>query len=71
MLDSVIDAVNKLGQKYQKEKKKKIGKFVDRLKREFAWGNDEYDVSEEALVHPEIDAKFPGILMIAMMKNAI
>ena len=50
MLDSVIDAVNKLGQKYQKEKKKKIGKFVDRLKREFAWENDEYDVPEETLV---------------------
>ena len=44
MPDSVIDTVNKWGQKYQKEKKKKMGKFLDRLKREFPWENDEYDV---------------------------
>ena len=36
MPDSAIDTVNKLGQKYQKEKKKNIGKFLDRLKRKFA-----------------------------------
>ena len=65
MLDRVIDTVNKRGQKYQKEKKKKMGKFLDRLKREFAWENDEYeyDIPEGTLVHPEIDAEFSGILM--------
>ena len=60
--DSVIDTVNKRGMKYQKEKKKK-GKFLDRLKRDFAWENDEYEIPEETLVHPEISAEFPGILM--------
>ena len=29
--NSVIDSVNKWGLKYQKEKKKKMGKFLDRL----------------------------------------
>ena len=63
MPDTVIDTINKWGEKYQKEKKKKMGKFLDRLKREFSWENDEYDIPEETLVHPEIDAEFPGILM--------
>ena len=38
-------------------------KFLDRLKRDFSLENDEYDVPEEPLIHPEIDTKFPGILM--------
>ena len=40
-----------------------MGKFLDRLKRDFAWENDEYDVPEEAPIHPEISAEFPGVLM--------
>ena len=40
-----------------------MSKFLDRLKREFAWENNEYDIPEETLVHPEIDVAFPGILM--------
>ena len=41
MPDSVVDSVNKWGLKYQKEKRNKVAKFVNRLKREFAWENDE------------------------------
>ena len=63
MPDSVVDTVNKWGMKYQKEKKKNMCKFLDRLKRDFAWENDEYEIPEETLVHPEISAEFPGILM--------
>ena len=63
MPDSVIDTVNKWRLKYQKEKKKKMAKFVDRLKCDFAWENDEYDIPEEALTHPEIDAEFPRVLL--------
>ena len=51
------------GKTYQKEKKKKMGKFLERLKRDFAWENDEYETPEEAPFHPEISADFPGILM--------
>ena len=40
-----------------------MGKFLDRLKRDFASENDEYDVPEETPVHPEIRADFPGVLM--------
>ena len=40
-----------------------MGKFLDRLKRDFSWENDEYEIPEETLVHPEISAEFPGILM--------
>ena len=54
MPDSVVDTVNKWGKKYQKEKKKKMGKFLDRLIRDFAWVNDEYETPEEAPVEPEI-----------------
>ena len=36
MPDSVVDTVNEWGKKYQKEKKKKMGKFLDRLRRDFA-----------------------------------
>ena len=43
MPDSVVDTVNKWGKIYQKEKKKKTGKFLDRLKRDFAWENGEYE----------------------------
>ena len=56
MPNSVVDAVNKWGKRYQKEKKRKMGKFLDRLKRDFAWENDEYDTPEEAPIHPEISA---------------
>ena len=41
------------GKTYQKEKKKKMGKFLESLKRDFAWENDEYETPEEAPVHPE------------------
>ena len=37
--------------------------FLDRLKRDFAWDNDEYEVPEETPIHPEISAEFPGVLM--------
>ena len=40
-----------------------MGKFLDRLKRDFAWENGEYEIPEEAPIHPEISAEFPGILM--------
>ena len=63
MPDSVVDTVNKWGKRYQKEKKKKMRKFLDRLKRDFAWENDEYETPEEAPIHPEISAEFPGVLM--------
>ena len=63
MPDSVVDTVNEWGKKYQKEKKKKMGKFLDRLKRDFAWENDEYDIPEETPIHPEISVEFPGVLM--------
>ena len=36
---------------------------VDRLKHDFAWENDEYDVPKETPIHPEISAEFPGVLM--------
>ena len=39
------------------------GYILDRLKCDFAWKNDEYDVPEEPLIHPEVDAKFPGAIM--------
>ena len=63
MPDSVVDTVNKWGKRYQKEKKKKMGKFLDRLKPDFAWENDEYDTPEEAPIHPEINAEFLDVLM--------
>ena len=63
MPDSIIDSDNKWGLKYQKEKKKKMGKLLDRLKRDFAWKNNEHDVPEEPLIHQEINAEFPGVLM--------
>ena len=40
-----------------------MGKFLARLERGFAWENDEYDIREETLIHPEINAEFPGVLM--------
>ena len=40
-----------------------MGKFLNLLKREFAWENDEYGIPEKTLVHPEINAEFPAILM--------
>ena len=33
------------------------------MKHDFAWENNEYEIPEETLVHPEISAEFPGILM--------
>ena len=63
MPDRTVKKVNDWGLRYQKEKKKKMAKFLDRLKREFAWENDEYMPPEEELVHPEITAEFPGIVM--------
>ena len=63
MPDSVVYTINKWGKRYQKEKKKKMGTFLDRLKCDFAWENDEYETPEEAPIHPEISAEFPGVLM--------
>ena len=40
-----------------------MGNFLDRLKRDFAWENDEYDAPEETPIHPEISAEFPSVLM--------
>ena len=40
-----------------------MGTFLDRLKCDFAWENDEYKTPEEAPIHPEISAEFPGVLM--------
>ena len=45
---SVIDSVNKWGLKNQKETKTKMGKFLDRLKHNFTWENDESMTSQKS-----------------------
>ena len=44
-------------------KEEEDGKFFDRLKRDYAWENDKYDIPEETPIHPEISTEFPGVLM--------
>ena len=63
MPDSAIKLVNKWGKRYQKEKKYDMTEYLDRLKKRFAWDNDEYDILEEETPHADIPAKFPGIAL--------
>ena len=37
--------------------------FLDRLRRRFAWDNDEYDGFEEEPEKSSIPAEFPGIIL--------
>ena len=61
MPDSARDLINKWGKQYQKEKKYDLTEYLDRLKKRFAWDNDEYDIVEDDGPHADIPADFPGI----------
>ena len=37
--------------------------FLNRLKEQFAWDNDKYEIPVEDLPHPDIPAEFPGVIL--------
>ena len=45
----------------KKRKKYDLTEYLDRLKKRFAWDNDEYDIVEDDGQHADIPAEFPGI----------
>ena len=50
-----------MGKEISEAKEEENGKFLDRLKHDFVWENDEYNVPEETPIHPEISTEFPGV----------
>ena len=64
MPDHVIDQVDTMGKRFQKENRENKLEFLNRQKLKFDWDNDELEVNknlEIARIHPKIPANFPGI----------
>ena len=52
-----------MGETVPKRKKYDLIKYLDRIKKRFAWDNDEYDIPEDDIPHADISADFPEILL--------
>ena len=68
MPGGVIRRMNLWGKRSKKERYGKKLNFLNRVKKEYDWENDELDPmealehAEEQRVHPEVLAEFPGIM---------
>ena len=61
-----------MGKKYQEEEKKNKLEFLNRMKLQYDWDNDELEASEgliEELAHPDLPAQFPGIELERELNN--